>query len=167
MRYSFLWKNPMLWHLRITFFLSQVTMGPTFSAFGAFRVRGFKMWNNMKLSPLKLLKAETPTRLDLAPRILWMDDYYSPLHTMGVIYCVNFSATSLFMISRQPLIYSYGWIQTIDTIILPAHLILSLKRTFSVHRAWVLLVQPTDLDALEPKTGIFANKFTTRKYKSV
>jgi hypothetical protein len=155
--YSFLWKNSTLWHLCITLFLSQVTAGPTLGTFGAIGVRGFEMWNNMKLSPLELLNAETPTRLDLAPRILWMGIFYSPLHTMGTIYCVNFGANSLFAIYCQPLIFSYGWIQIVDTIILPARLILSPKRTFSVRCAWALLVQPADLDIPMPKTRIVAN----------
>jgi hypothetical protein len=76
---------------------------------------------------------------------------------MGTIYCVNFDAISLFAISRQPLICSYGWIQTVDTIILPARLILSPKRTFSVCCAWALLVQPADLDILMLKTRIVTN----------
>ena len=159
MRYSLLWQNPTLWHLCITLFLSQVTTGPTFDAFGAIGVRGFEMWNNMKFSPLELLNAETPTRLDLAPLVLWMDGCYSPLHTMGAIYCVNFSATSLFVISHQPLICSYGWIRTVDTIILPTCLILSLKGTSSVHCAWALLVQPADLDIPMPKTSNVAKRW--------
>jgi hypothetical protein len=65
--------------------------------------------------------------------------------------------TFLFAISRQPLICSYGWIQTIDTIILPARLILSPKRTSSIRCAWALLVQPADLDIPMPKTSNVAN----------
>jgi hypothetical protein len=65
--------------------------------------------------------------------------------------------TFLFMISCQLLICSYGWLQIIDTIIFPTHLILSLKRTSFVHCAWVLLVQPADLDIPMPKTSNVAN----------
>jgi hypothetical protein len=46
---------------------------------------------------------------------------FFPAYNMGAIYCVNFSATSLFAISHQPLICSHGWIQTVDTIILLAY----------------------------------------------
>jgi hypothetical protein len=157
MRHSLLWQNLTLWHLCITLFLSQVTAVPTFDAFGAIGVRGFEKWNNMKFSPLELLNSETPTRLDLAPRILWMDGCNSSLHTMGAIYYVNFGATSLFTISRQLLICSYGWIRTVDAIILPTRLILSPKMTSSVRCAWVLLVQPADLDISMPKTSNVAN----------
>jgi hypothetical protein len=44
---------------RLRLFLD--TVGPTLSAFGAFGVRGFKMQNDMKLSPFELPNSETPT----------------------------------------------------------------------------------------------------------
>jgi hypothetical protein len=37
------------------------TAGPTLGAFGAFRVRGFEMQNDMELSPFELATAEKPT----------------------------------------------------------------------------------------------------------
>jgi hypothetical protein len=64
---------------RLRLFLDNV--GPTLSAFDAFEVRGFEMQNDMKLSPFELSNAETPTRLDLVPCILWMDDCHPLLHT--------------------------------------------------------------------------------------
>jgi hypothetical protein len=132
--------------------------GPHFQRFRRYRGSGFRDVEQHETLTPRTSNVEMPTRLDLAPHVLWMDDCYSPLHTMGAIYCVNFGATSLFTISRQPLICSYGWIWTVDTIILPASLILSLKRTFSVRCAWALLVQPADLDIPMPKTRIVANK---------
>jgi hypothetical protein len=92
---------------RLRLFLD--TAGPTLSAFGAFGVRGFEMQNDMKLSPFELPNAETPTRLDLAPRVLWMDDLpSSPAYPMGAIQCANLGAPPLAAISRQPSICSLG-----------------------------------------------------------
>ena len=50
---------------------------------------------------------------------------------VGAIHCAILGATSLPTISHQPLIYSYGWIRTIDTIILPARLIFKSEKDFS------------------------------------
>jgi hypothetical protein len=36
----------------------------------------------MEPSPFELPIAEMPTRVDLAPRVLWMDDCYLSLHTI-------------------------------------------------------------------------------------
>jgi len=93
------------------------------------------------------------------PRVLW-DELLSsiPAHVLGAIHCTILGATSLSVISRQPLIYSYGWITTIDTIIFPTRLILSPNMTSSMRCAWVLLVQPTDLDIPMQKTSNVANR---------
>jgi hypothetical protein len=134
--------------------------GPTFGRFRCFGVRGFEMYNDMKPSPFELATAEKPTRLDLVPRVLWMDDCCSSLHTIWArSICAILGATLLSAISRQPLICSYGWIRTVNTIILPARLILSPKRTSSMRCAWALLVQPADLDIPMPKTSNVANTY--------
>jgi hypothetical protein len=56
--------------------------GPAFGHFWCFEVRGFEMYNDIKPSPFELATAEKPTRLDLTPHVLWMDGYYSSLHTI-------------------------------------------------------------------------------------
>jgi hypothetical protein len=132
--------------------------GPAFGCFRHFGVQGFEMCNDMKPSPFELATAEKPMRLDLAPRVLWVDDCCSSLHTIWArSICAILGATLLSAISCQPLIFSYGWIRTVNTIIFPARLILSPKRTSSMRCAWVLLVQPADLDILMPKTSNVAN----------
>jgi hypothetical protein len=60
------------------------TAGPTLGTFGAFGVRGFEIYDNTEPSPFELAIAETPTRLDLAPRVLWMDGCYPSLHIIWV-----------------------------------------------------------------------------------
>jgi hypothetical protein len=137
--------------------------GPAFGHFRRFMVRGFEMYNDIKTSPFELATAEKPTRLDLAPRVPWMDDCYSSLYTIWArSVCANLGATLLSAISRQPLIYSCGWIRTVDTIIFPARLILSPNKTSSMRCAWALLMQPADLDALRPKTRNVANRIHLR-----
>jgi len=49
------------------------TAGPTFCAFDAIRVRGFTIFKDIKPSPLELPIVETPTRPDIAPRVLRMN----------------------------------------------------------------------------------------------
>jgi hypothetical protein len=133
------------------------TMGPFLGAigtsgFGALRCR--VIWN---FHPLN-------SRLPKS-RHDWILHHASFGWTAAILPCTQYGLdplrylrrTFLFAISRQPLICSYGWVQTIDTIILPARLILSPKRTSYVRCAWALLVQPVDLDILMPKTSNVAN----------
>jgi hypothetical protein len=84
-----------------------------------------------------------------------------PTHDVGAIHCAILDASSLSATSRQPLIYSYGWIRTADTIILPACLILSSNRNSSMRYAWALLVQPVDLNTLVPQTRNVTNRCPT------
>jgi hypothetical protein len=60
--------------------------GPSFGAFGAVGVRGFAIFKDVKPSPHELPNAETPTRPDLAPRVLRDERLSSiPEHAMGAI----------------------------------------------------------------------------------
>jgi len=133
--------------------------GPNFRPSQYFRVQGFEMYNDIKPSPFELATTEKTTWPDLVPRVLWIEWLSSiPAHDVGAIHYAILGATSLSVISRQPLIYLYGWIKTVDTIILPARLILILNMTSSMHYDWVLLVQPANLDIPMPKTINFANR---------
>jgi hypothetical protein len=131
--------------------------GPSFGVVG---VRGFAMFKDIKPSPFALVTAEKPTRLDLTQHVPRMDGCYSSRHTIWApSIAPNLGATLPPAISRRPLICSYGRIRTVDTIILPARLILSPKRTSSMRCAWALLMQPTDLNTLVPRTRNVTNRY--------
>jgi hypothetical protein len=56
--------------------------GPTFAHFRCFGVWGFEMHKDIKPSPFELATVEKTMRVDLMPRILWIEGYYSSLHTI-------------------------------------------------------------------------------------